>query len=665
MRGTIRVLCLVLTTAACAVMMACANVPPTWGDVVEDSGNLPDAVVDVVDNSSSDIPSDVRDNIACTTDNECPNDLKYPTKLVGYCTPEGHCAHRLVPTAIHCLTKDDCVSQLFCEAVTCIQPWGFCVVNEGAECPDLPCQPEDACDSAFYSRGKCVHQQVDNCTTCEADKECLGSILIDDPKHCRCEGNISVCPTEPRCLEGRCDWDYTTRECDAVNEACMKNSGVCEQQNYQCDDGNSCTIDIYNTLFGCLHYAPARDKEEYGECVRMSHFWVDESGNDQCGAETVKTSQVDTCNEDLTECGKIDVDCQLPEGQECQVPLDCDDGNDQTSDGCTVEDKQCVNQPYCDDLNACTNDKYVSGKCTHTEIPGCAPCKTDADCLGAGWCPGPDPRLLNSSSGCTASGVCDHAIVGTCFEGYFCTTYDNTEGPYAWGAKCIPNCDDGNPCTIDKYDLAVDQCVHGNIPNCGCGSSMYCKTCTTDVDCTGVKYCTGVSIQAATGTCLANHTCKMETESCDDHFVCTIDSCDFGTAECKYEPAIVCAEGWSCVASILDGVWGPFCTPDDLDYCDDGDPCHLNYWNAAYQVCVNFHKQESETCATCQTDADCEGVGWCPSGPPYNRVQQSSGKCVGGTCEVLPATTCPIGEGCIMMTLLVGKENHGAYCDTL
>ncbi|MFC1612010.1 hypothetical protein ACFL6C_13695, partial [Myxococcota bacterium] len=93
-------------------------------------------------------------------------------------------------------------------------------------------------------------------------------------------------------------------------------------------------------------------------------------------------------------------------------------------------------------------------------------------------------------------------------------------------AKAIPSCDDGNPCTTDRFDRDTERCVRSN-------NSLACddnNACTRDDACFDGD-CRGVAVR------------------CDDDDVCTWNLCD---------PAMGCT------------------FPPDPTICEDNDPCTSN-----------------------------------------------------------------------------------------
>lgn len=142
-----------------------------------------------------------------------------------------------------------------------------------------------------------------------------------------------------------------------------------------------------------------------------------------------------------------------------------------------------------------------------------------------------------------------------------------------------PDCEDGNGCTTDRFNLETGQCEHAaaRLP---CDDFNACTVNDTCVD----------------GVCLG------ESASCDDGDICTDDLCDPQTG-CENLLIAACNDGNPCTADTCNPLGGcsneilPDGTPcDDLeqcttadiclrgqclgvpevDECDDGDPCSLN-----------------------------------------------------------------------------------------
>src|SRR4029079_11865889 len=100
---------------------------------------------------------------------------------------------------------------------------------------------------------------------------------------------------------------------------------------------------------------------------------------------------------------------------------------------------------------------------------------------------------------------------------------------------CEGSCDDGDPCTVDRCDSAVGECVHPAVV-------------------------------------------------CDDFSTCTVDSCEPGWG-CRFAPI---PDGTSC------GITDPCMSPSVCQagecvqghtLCDDGDGCTQAHWRAASTQC--------------------------------------------------------------------------------
>lgn len=115
-----------------------------------------------------------------------------------------------------------------------------------------------------------------------------------------------------------------------------------------------------------------------------------------------------------------------------------------------------------------------------------------------------------------------------------------------------PDCEDGNGCTRDYFDLATGRCVH----------EVARLACDDFNACTGNDTC-------AEGICLG------ESRSCDDNDVCTDDLCDPRTG-CLNVPTVSCDDGNPCTADRCDPNGG--CSSsvvDDGTPCDDFEQCTM------------------------------------------------------------------------------------------
>lgn len=293
-----------------------------------------------------------------------------------------------------------------------------------------------------------------------------------------------------------------------------------------------------------------------------------------CGNHTIDAGEI--CDDgNLLFCDGCDTSCR-PE------PSCPSDGNACTTD-CEPE-MGCVYLPLSDtpctsDGSVCTLDVCVEGTCMHPPadcddgiactvdacdpVTGCHSTPVDALCDDGDDC---------SADSCSATDGCvsiPRPDASACDDHDVCTTADACLGGHCVGTGIPLECDDGNPCTIDRCDAtfgcvqvedaAACPCVNGATPLpagtlCADGNS-----CSAPDTCDGAGHCVAGPI-------------------CDDGDPCTTDVCFFTCVHTDDRCPTSCAgrpDGTACSDGLLCTVGacqGGSCTNVPRD-CGDEDAC--------------------------------------------------------------------------------------------
>ena len=141
-----------------------------------------------------------------------------------------------------------------------------------------------------------------------------------------------------------------------------------------------------------------------------------------------------------------------------------------------------------------------------------------------------------------------------------------------------PDCEDGNGCTEDTFDIEAARCVHKAVPVL-CDDFDMCTVSDSCADgvCLGVQRSCDDSNPCTDDFCDPTEGClNLPTQSCDDGNPCTADSCGPG-GECRntrLDDGAPCDDGFQCTTAdiCLMGSCKGVNVPDGT-MCDDGEPC--------------------------------------------------------------------------------------------
>lgn len=202
---------------------------------------------------------------------------------------------------------------------------------------------------------------------------------------------------------------------------------------------------------------------------------------------------------------------------------------------------------------------------------------------------------------------------------------DNTESSsvavelFANGAA-IPDCEDGNGCTLDEFNLETGECEHR-------AERLVCDDFNA---CTGSDLC-------VEGVCLG------ESFSCDDRDVCTDDLCD-PLAGCLNMLTAACSDGNPCTLDSCDPISGcQHMTLDDGTPCNDLEQCTIG------DICLR---------GECIGVNVTEGIP-CDDNDPCSKNDQ----CIEGTCLDPTYHRASVGE--LKFTTEVGALADGAELNPL
>ena len=275
----------------------------------------------------------------------------------------------------------------------------------------------------------------------------------------------------------------------------------------------------------------------------------------------------------------------------------------------------------------------------------------DALCGNGVLDPGEECDDGNVVSGDCCSSVCHLEQAGCfCDDHNVCTDTSTCDG----GGMCqgtgfnTDPCQDGNACTAAD-SCAAGTCVAGPPLDCddhnlctddSCDPASGCVHTPKSPGCDDGDPCTDDSCDPATGEC--QHT--PNTAPCDDGNACTTgDRCSAGS--CQGGPALACDDGNVCTTDSCDPAHGCVHAPNTLS-CDDGNACTIGDVCSGGR-CTGGTARSCDDGNVCTTDS-CDPATGCVHTPNTascddGNVCTTADTCSGGTCVGGPPLVCPTG----------------------
>lgn len=456
----------------------------------------------------------------------------------GVCLPD--------PELIQCESDVDCIAAdwLVCfDDVTMSehQLTGKCVAGACEEAIyffncDLPCVDgcyecwsndecgdKDKCTADWCVEHKCVHENM--CAECQSDADCGAGGGVG----CLSEFVMVSTTNYPQCVNGQCLKTEETIQCKIPCEQgcfeCWENSGF----DY-CDDKNPCTEDACQGG-ECVH-------KQINNCVKCTE--AGECGGAALGCWGNTFVTLNNLCDTLGYCTASSTECEFG----CDSNLGCK--------------AQCESVGDCADMDDCTTDSCVGGKCQHEnkcvafgEYGDMKQCDSNADCAGTDF---GDYCVEDTESGKKWCQYCCNSLKGDadikCPDGEKCVWgFVGDDELWASVYSCVEcvvskDCDDGNPCTEDT--CGDGKCEHDPIKGC--------FACDENADCGFLQVCyeyEGADTEWTwTGNCSAEGKCEISEKKCLT--ACDGDSCE--KLECESDAD--CGFGQYCSDNFLCGWTG-------------------------------------------------------------------------------------------------------------
>lgn len=330
-------------------------------------------------------------------------------------------------------------------------------------------------------------------------------------------------------------------------------AGVCVGgSSLTCNDGNPCTVDACNPSTG------------------LCGFSVGNAGT-VCRASATPCDAAETCTGTSILCP---ADRLKPAGTVCRSPAgDCDQAEacNGSSPFCPSDGVKPKNSACPDDGNACTTDLCTGNSiaCQHAAGNPGAVCRATAGvCDVQEVCTGTSTSC--PANAFVAAGTVCRASASQCDAAESCT---------GTGAQCPANGGkpDGSACDDQNADTANDVCTGGNCQGTDlCGNA----TCAIPFDFCFETYCDHADGQCKTGAQLPDGTPCIDRNG-DTNKVCMSGECVVPLDPCARVTCPAPKDGCTDVrCDPADGVCKDNPAPDGAT-CDDNDP------NTTGDVCTN------------------------------------------------------------------------------
>ena len=489
----------------------------------------------------------------CTDDSECDDG--------SYCTGVEACVDGWCrPGSLDCSAEAD-----QCNDGGCDEDSDVCIPvpkSDGTACDDgLWCTENDGCQG-----GACTGDARD-CSSMAA--ECVAGVCNEAAQICEsrpmADGDLcddgQYCSVNSRCSGGQC-LGGEPRDCSSAAGGCV--DGICDEEQDACVgdpliSGTPCNDDLFCTVNDAC--------DGLGNCVGTTR---------DCSSLTNQCNQ-GTCDETGDQC----VASPINPGQACDDGLYCTLGE-------TCQTGSCVSAQArdCDDGDPCTNDSCdeAGDACANLLVPR----------------PGEEGPYGNANCGDTVDNDCDRAVDGA--------------DPDCQQCQSNPDCDDGNPCTVNTCN-ADNTCLTSFVTNGTlCDDGLYCTNPDQCLDgvCSGDPLnCSGLDDQCNQGSCDENgDQCVAnpinQGQACDDGLYCNVNE--------------TCQNG-SCTSS------------ETRDCSGESDQCNDGFCNEGMDRCEKLPINEGQPCNDflfCTTPDACSG-GTC-TGPQRN-CTGAGDQCNDGVCD--------------------------------